>query len=119
MGRPRSVLAAQRASGEGAVGASSLGRRDGRIDRAAQFRRGSTGGEGLGIERGNRRLAVQARDKNCDPETLGRADVARGFRREQRAIAGLRLLARLLPAVADRVQRRARLDPGQRVDDIR
>ena len=58
-------------------------------------------------------------DERSYRETLHRGDAALIIRRKKRAIAGLRLLARLRPSSADRVQCGAGFDPRQRVDNVR
>src|SRR5208282_2057516 len=118
MDRSPAVLAAQRARGIGAIRALPFGRRDRRVDRTAQFRRCPAGGQAGGVERRGLRLTVQAADEGGHRETLCCCDLASNFRREQRAIAGLRLLACIRSSVADRVQRGARVNPDQRVDYV-
>src|SRR5580704_12013696 len=61
---------------------------------------------------------MQAGDEGGHRKTLRYGDPAEALGREQRAVAGLRLVPRLRPSVADRVQRGAGLNPDECVDDI-
>jgi hypothetical protein len=89
------------------------------IDRSRYLRRGPGRGKALGVDRRARRIAIQTGDEHGQTEAFGGADPGKRFRLEKRAKAGLCLLACLRPPIADRVQRGARLDAGQRIDDIR
>ena len=116
--RPGRILAAQRTRWVAAVGALRPGFRDGCVNRFAQRRRGSAGGKARGVEIRDRRPAMQAGDEAAHREALLCRDVARDLRREQRAVARLRVGARLRPTGTDRVQGRSRRNPDQRVDHV-
>src|SRR5437867_562617 len=99
--RPGRIFATQRTGRVAAVGAVRPGFRDGCVNRLAQRHRGLAGGETRGIESRGRLLAVQAGDEAGYREALLSRDVARDLRREQRAVARLRVGARLGPAGAN------------------
>jgi hypothetical protein len=89
------------------------------IDHSRYFRRGLGRSKALGVERCARRVAMQTGDEHGQREAFGGADSSKRLRLEKRAKAGLCLLACLRPPIADRIQRGAGLDAGQRIDDIR
>src|SRR3712207_6631885 len=72
--------------------------------------------QGGGIEAGHMRLAMETGHEGSDGVPLESRDGAGKFRLEQREVAFLRVLARLRPLIAQRVQARSWLDPSKMID---